>query len=138
MLHEITGGPADVPGDACGFVNEAVAAETHRDHPIVVRPNRAVLVGIRIIGGIVCGKCPDAPAAPPVRFHEPLDHLGGAVGGHDARPQALVAGIGSNAQYLLFVAIETESVEAGLFMQERVVEVDEQGLGLFTQSLGTS
>ena len=80
-------------------------------------------------------KCPDAPAAPHVRFHQPLDNLGGAIGRHDARPQAL-AGIGGDAQHLLFVAVEAESVEAGLFIPERVVEADEQGLGLFTQSLG--
>ena len=114
---------------------EAVAAEAQRDDPVVVRPYRAVLVGIGIIGGVVGRKCPDAPAAPHVRFHQPLDHLGGAVGRHDARPQAL-ARIGGDAQHLLFFAIEAESVEAGLFIPERVVEADEQGLGLFAQSLG--
>src|SRR6185437_13183789 len=50
MLHEIAGGAADVPGDAGGFVNETVAAETHGDDSVVVRPYRAVLVGIGIIG----------------------------------------------------------------------------------------
>lgn len=46
MLHEIAAGAADVPSNGCGFFNEAVATEAHGDDPVVVRPHRAVLVGI--------------------------------------------------------------------------------------------
>src|SRR5579863_10205128 len=111
VAHEVAGRAADVAGDAVRLFDESIAAKAQCDDAVVVRPYCAVLVGMRIVGGVVGRKRPYAPAPPHARFHQPLDHLRGAIGRHDARPQTL-AGVGGDAQHLLFVAIEAESVEA--------------------------
>ena len=73
-----------VARDSRGLVGEAVTPKAKRDQRIIMGPDRAVLVGIGIVGGVRRGEGANTPAAPHVRRHEPGDDLRRALGGNDA------------------------------------------------------
>src|SRR5215203_5765422 len=78
------------------------------------------------------GERPNTPSAPHVRLHQTLNDVRRAIRWYDPRPQAM-AGIGSDAEDLLLVAVERISIEAGIFVPESLVEAAKEHPGFSSQ-----
>ena len=117
---------AHVMGDARRLRSKAVQLEPHRNDGVVVRPDGAGLIVVRIECAVVGGQGANAPSGPHVRRHQALDHPLCALGRHDAGPQAMT-GVGCNAQHLLLVAVERIGIEPKFLIPESLVEPRVQG-----------
>ncbi len=126
---------ADVARDVSGLGAEAISFETKRDQAVVVRPDRAVLIGIRIVGRMFAGQRAYAPARIHVGRHQPRHHARGAVRRDDAGPQQM-AGIGGDRHHLPLFAVQHVGVETGFLVPEGFVELLEQRRGLLAQARG--
>src|SRR5206468_1615477 len=99
----------------------AVALATERNDAVVVRPDRAALVGGGIVSGVVRGEGADAPAAPHIRSQQPPYDPLRPVRAGDAAPQQ-VAGVGSDRLDRALVRVEAEGVEADVLAPEGRLE----------------
>src|SRR5206468_2804919 len=89
IAEETAGRVEHAAADAVRLLGVAVAPEAAGDDAVVVWPDRAVLVGERIIGCILRVQRADAPAAPHVVLHQPLHHTTGPLRQRNPRPEAL-------------------------------------------------
>ncbi len=63
---------------------QAVAREAERDQRVVVRPDRTVMVGHRVVARLAFGDRADAPAREKLLAHQVGGDAPGAVLPHDA------------------------------------------------------
>ena len=88
---------------------EAVAREAERDQRIVVRPDRAVVIGHRIVAHFTARHGPDPPAGEEARAQQPVRDQFRAVRPRDAGEQHLAGIRGADAARLLR-AVERERI----------------------------
>src|SRR6202048_3714933 len=115
-------------------VFEPAAGEPERNQRIVVRPNRAVVIGHRIIARLARGNGADAPAGEEFCSCHGLAHLAGAFGRRNAGKQHL-AGIGAAHPALLFVAVERERIHSDVRAPEARVEASREIVGLSVEPM---
>src|SRR5581483_7278488 len=89
MLHKVTARIGYITSDLSGLGSKSVSTKTMCDKGIVVRPNRSVLVGKRIIGWVVRRQRADPPSAPHVWSHQTFHDCAGTIRPHDSRPEAM-------------------------------------------------
>src|SRR5438874_643395 len=80
-------------GNPSDDVGVTVSGAAGRDHRVIVRPDRSVVIRHRVVPRFGCRYRSDAPAGKDVPIAKPFGHTPGALGGGDARKEA-VAGIG--------------------------------------------
>src|SRR5262245_45972034 len=100
---------------------EAAAREPERNQRIVVRPDRAVVVGHRVVARFRAGDGANAPAGEELRPQQPESDLDRPVGPGDAGEQDL-AGIGAAHAARLLAAVERQRIGAELWAPEGGVE----------------
>src|SRR5262245_40991616 len=103
-------------------VLQAVAGEPKRNQRIVVRPDRAVVVGHRIVTGFADRDGADAPARVEALAHQIGGNAARTILAHDPGEEKL-SGIGGSHPALRLVAIERERVGAELLAPERRLEL---------------
>src|SRR5947207_14956855 len=96
---------------------EAVAGKAERDQRVVMRPDRAVVIGHRIVAGLAQRHRADAPAGEEMRSHQIGGDLAGAVLTHHAAEQQL-PGVGAADLAGLLGPIEREPIGAELLAPE--------------------
>ncbi len=121
--------------DPGGVVRVARARQAERRDGVVVRPDRSVVVGHRVVARLAGGEGPDAPPGEHRVAHELLGHPPRAGWRHDPRPQA-VAGVGGPHPADALRAVERDAVCAQLVDPEGLLELGPQLLRLRGEALG--
>ncbi len=121
VQFQVGGGVEHGAEDSDRLVLGVIATEPGSDHRIVVRPDRAVVVGHWIIAGRAARHCPDAPSGKGAWLHQPGDDLAGAIPLGNAAEQNLAGIRRMNAAGLL-VTVERQRVGAEVLAPERRLE----------------
>ena len=100
---------------------QAVAREPERDQRVVVRPDRTVVIGHRIVARFAARHGADAPAGEKMRPHQIGGDHAGAIFAHDAAEQQL-PGIRRAHLARLLGAIERQRVGAEFLAPERLLQ----------------
>ena len=107
--------------DLQGFALHPVVRQAHRDDRIVVRPDGAVVVAERVVGGLAAREGPDPPAVESLGAEQSARHLARLGLGNGAGPEQ-VPHVGGGAAHLLFLAVQRDGVGARPFVPERLVD----------------
>src|SRR5207253_4684576 len=107
----------------------AVARKSERDHRVVMRPYRAVVIGRGVEAPLAPRERADAPAAEEIGLEEALRHARGALPGGDAGEEHL-AGIGAPHAAGALRAVEGERIGAELLVPVGLLELPAQLLRL--------
>src|SRR5579883_502666 len=121
-------GAEDALGEAPRFGLAAVAGKAEGDQCVVMRPDRAVMVGDGIEARAILADRADAPAGEEGGRHEARRDLRRALGRRDAGEER-VPGAGAGHAARLLGAVEREAVAADLLAPERCLEAAPQRLG---------
>jgi putative ABC transport system substrate-binding protein len=93
VQQEVARRAADVTRHCSRFVGKSITPHAQRYQRVVVRPNRACLIIIRIERRMIGGESSDAPPTPHVLPHQPFHDIPSALRRNNAGPQA-VANVG--------------------------------------------
>src|ERR1700761_6412658 len=102
-------------------VLQAVAREPERDQRIVMRPDRAVMIGHRIVAGLVQRDGADAPAREEMRPQQIDRDLAGTVLADHAAEQEM-PGVRRAPRARLLFAVQRQGVGAELLAPESVLK----------------
>ena len=100
---------------------QAVAREAERDQRIVVRPDRSVVIGHRVVTGFAARNGADAPSRKEFLAHQIGRDPPGTIGSDDAGEEKL-AGIGRSHLARPLGAVERQRVGAEFLAPERRLE----------------
>ena len=100
---------------------EAIACKAERDQRVVVRPDRAVVIGHRIVARLAARHGADTPAREKMRPHQVGGDEAGAVFAHHAAEQEL-PGVRRAHPARLFGAVERERIGAEIVTPERFLK----------------
>ena len=114
--------------DAAGRAGETVSRHAGGDDRVVVRPDRAVVIRLRVVASLAGGNRADAPAGKRRVLHQCSADARRALGRDDPRKQAM-PGIGGAHTTRALVPIESQRVCAELVAPEGVLELHPQPLG---------
>ena len=101
---------------------EAVAREAQRDQRVVVRPDRAVVIGHRVVARLAHGDGADAPAGEDIGAAAARGDAPRAVRPRDAGEQAHGPALEVRTRHGRLVAVERQRVGADLLAPERLLE----------------
>ena len=113
------------------FLSQSVSSEAEADQRVVVRPDRAVVVGHRIVARFGRSDRPDAPASEEVRAQQLLSDRRRSFLRDDAGEQQLT-GIGRAHSARTLPAIERERIGPDVFAPERLFEANPE---IFSRAL---
>src|SRR5439155_12971164 len=100
---------------------QAVAREAERDQRIVVRPDRSVVIGHRVVADFAPRDGADAPSRKELLAHQVGRDPPGTVGSDNAGEQKLTR-VGSSHPAWLLGAVERQRIRAEFPAPERVLE----------------
>src|SRR5215210_6146832 len=120
-VTEARSGFEDGGGYPVHLVQQAVAPQAAGDQGVVVGPDRAVVVGVRVVAPFTLGHGPHTPAAEELLAHQPVGYGPRPTFGYDAAPEE-VSGAGAQRVDPAPGSVEGEGVVAAILHPEVPVE----------------
>ena len=117
------------------WLGQPVARQAEGDQSVVMRPDRAVVIGHGIVARLGGGHGADAPAREEVAVHQLVGDAGGAVGSGDAGQQHMPGVRGADTAGLLG-AVQGESVGAEIIAPECGLEALAKLVGSLVERVG--
>src|SRR6185437_5482677 len=114
---------------------ETVPREADRNHRVVVRPDRAVMIRQRVIPRLALGKCSDTPTAETIPTHEVAGHAARPLRRYYAREQRMPRIRGTHPTGP-FLTIERQDIRSHLLIPELSLESNAQFFGVGRQPEG--